>query len=161
MNIEIRTAVMADYEALCLIYEELDEYHRVNHPELFIKPEDHARAKEYIANIVDDENSALFVAEAEGQVLGFAECYIQESSSFPVIKKRQWVQLDNIAVKKAYQNEHIGSMLLDRVVAWTKAKEIERIELKVYTFNTKASGFYTGKGFAELNKTMYLNLDKA
>lgn len=41
---------------------------------------------------------------------------------------------------------------------WARFKEIDRIELKVYSFNENAIEFYLGKGFNELNETMYLNL---
>ena len=158
MNIRIREASIDDYEALCIIYEELDEYHRVNHPELFVKPDDTPRAKEYLSEIINDNTKTIFVAEAQSKVVGFAECYILKSSSFPVIKKREWVQLDNIAVKREYQNAHIGSLLLNEVFKWTKSKEINRIELKVYTFNSNAASFYSSKGFKDINKTMYLDL---
>lgn len=158
MNITIRNANIDDYEDLCLIYEELDELHRINHPELFIKPSDCARAKEYINEVINDNRKGLFVAETESKVVGFAECYTMNSSSFPVIKKREWTQLDNIAVKKGYENYHIGTLLLEKVLQWTKEKGINRIELKVYSFNTNAISFYSNKGFKDLNKTMYLNL---
>jgi diamine N-acetyltransferase len=158
MNIMIRKVSIEDYEELCIIYEELDEYHRVSHPELFIKPDDTPRAKEYISEIILDTTSALFVAEVESKVVGFAECYILKSSSFPLIKKREWVQLDNIAVKYEYQKYHIGSLLLNEVFEWTKSKKINRIELKVYTFNSNAANFYSSKGFKDLNKTMFLDL---
>ena len=158
MDITIREVVLNDYEGLCEIYAELDEQHRVNHPELFIKPDGYARAKEYISENMEDNNKALFIAEAQSKIIGFSECYILQSSSFPVIKKREWIQLDNIAVRRDYQNCHIGSLLLNRVVEWAKSKEISRIELKVYSFNKNAIEFYLGKNFKELNKTMYLDL---
>ena len=149
MNITIRNATINDYEGLCLIFQELDEFHRINHPELFVKPYDHARAKEYISEIISDDNKALFVAE----------CLTVKSSSFPVIKKREWVQLDNIAVKRDYQSNQIGTLLYNKVVEWTRDKGINRIELKVYLFNTNAINFYLNKGFEDLNKTMYLDLE--
>lgn len=158
MNIKVREAIINDYEGLCEIYRELDELHRLNHPELFVKPDDYARAKEYVSEIINDNDKALFVAEADAKVIGFAECYILKSSSFPVIKKREWIQLDNIAVNSDYQNCHIGSLLLEKVIEWAKFKEVSRIELKVYSFNRNAIEFYTKKGFKDLNKTMYLNL---
>lgn len=111
-----------------------------------------------MSEVINDKTKAIFVAEAESKLLGFAECYILKSSSFPVIRKREWVQLDNIAVKREYQNDHIGSLLLNEVVEWTKRKEINRIELKVYFFNSNAANFYSNKGFKDLNKTMYLDL---
>jgi diamine N-acetyltransferase len=159
MNITIRNATIEDYEDLCLVYEELDELHRINHPELFIKPCDCARAKEYINEIINDDSKALFVAEVESKAVGFAECFTIKSSSFPVVKKREWIQLDNIAVKREYQNYNIGTLLLEKVLEWTKDKGINRVELKVYSFNASAINFYSNKGFKDLNKTMYLNLN--
>lgn len=159
MDITIRNVSIKDYEDLCLVYEELDELHRINHPELFIKADNQVRAKEYISEIINDESKALFVAEVDSKVIGFAECFTMKSSSFPVIKKREWIQLDNIAVKREYQNHNIGTLLLNKVIDWTKGKGINRIELKVYYFNTSAINFYSNKGFKDLNKTMFLNLN--
>lgn len=158
MDITIREAVIDDYESLCEIYAELDTHHRVNHPELFIKPDDYARAKEYVLETINDNNKEIFVADVDSRVVGFAECYIQESSNFPVNKKRRWVQLDSISVISDYQNNHLGSLLLKKVIEWAKIKQISRIELKVYSFNKNAIEFYSGKKFNDLNKTMYLDL---
>ena len=158
MDIKIREVTINDYEDLCKIYAELDEHHRLNHPELFIKPDGYERAKEYISGVIDDNDKALFVAEIESKIVGFSECFILKSSNFPVIKKREWIQLDNIAVSRDYHNCHIGSLLLKRVLEWARLKQINRIELKVYSFNKNAIEFYEGKGFKELNRTMYLNL---
>ncbi len=109
MDITIREAIIEDYEELCRVYTELDEYHRSNHPELFIKPEDYARAKEYISEIIDDKNKALLVAIMESKIIGFAECNVLKSSNFPIIKKREWMQLDSIVVREDYQNCHVAS----------------------------------------------------
>lgn len=158
MDIKIREAVFEDYEGLCEVYAELDEQHRLIHPELFIKPAVYGRAKEYITEMIKDNNKALFVAEVDSQVVGFAECYIQKSADFPVIKEREWIQLDGISVKREYQNCSIGSLLLNKVVEWANSIEVKRIELKVYSFNRQADEFYAGKGFKDLSKAMYLDL---
>jgi ribosomal protein S18 acetylase RimI-like enzyme len=154
----IREAVINDYEDLCEVYAELDEQHRLNHPELFMQPEDYGRAKEYISEIINDRNKGLFVADVDSKVVAFAECYIQKSTNFLVFKKREWVQLDGIAVKREYQDCHIGSMLLRKVAEWANSKEVKRIELKVYSFNKSADEFYSRKGFTNLSKIMYLDL---
>jgi len=158
MDIKIREAIINDHMDLCEVYVELDEYHRINHPELFIKPADYARAEEYISEIIHDDNKTLFIAEVDSKIIGFAECYILKSSKFPVLKKREWVQLDNIAVKSDYKNYNIGSLLLEEVIQWAKFKQVNRIELKVYSFNKNAIQFYSKKGFKDLSKTMYLDL---
>ncbi|MDP4127558.1 MAG: GNAT family N-acetyltransferase [Bacillota bacterium] len=158
MDIKIREAIINDYESLCEVYDELDKHHRLNHPELFIKPDVCARTKEYISETINDSNKKLFVADLDSKVIGIAECGIQESSYFPVFKKREWIQLDSIAVTEEYQNHHIGTLLLEKVIEWAKSKGINRIELKVYSFNKQADEFYSGKGFKDLSKAMYINL---
>ena len=158
MEITIREALTGDYEALCEIYGELDGLHRQNHPEIFTKPEEAARAKEYLSGVMEEPGRALFAALADGKLAGFAECCIQSASGFPVFKKREWVQLDSLAVKKKYQNLHIGSLLLDKVTEWAGEKNIPRIELKVYSFNSDTVRFYENKGFRELSRTMFLDL---
>lgn len=158
MTFMTRKARIADYEELLGIYTEVDELHRTNHPELFKKPEDGARARSYIEENLSNESKVLFVAETAGTIVGFAECYIQRSSTFPVIREREWVQLDNIAILKEYQHLHAGSRLLDEVVDWAREKGISRVELKVYDFNSSARDFYISKGFKPLIQSMYLDL---
>ncbi|SKA92963.1 N-acetylglutamate synthase, GNAT family [Caloramator quimbayensis] len=158
MDVLIREAIIEDYKNLSEIYEELDEYHRLNHPELFVKPNKIPRDKSYIQNIISDERKALFVAEIESKIVGLAECYILKPPNFGVFREREWVQLDSIVVKKEYQNLKIGTMLLEKVIEWAKGKGIDRIELKVYLFNENALNFYLEKGFKELSKVMYFDI---
>ena len=158
MNINIRKAIISDYEGLCEVYLELDEHHLANHPELFIKNTDCPRAINYITEALEDDNKSIFVAEGDSKIIGFAECNILKAANFPAFKNREWIQIDSLAVKKEYQNHHIGSMLLDKVIEWAKTKGIDRIELKVYSFNKSAVDFYFKNGFKELSKTMYVDI---
>lgn len=157
-EIILREAEIRDYEGLCQVYAELDEQHRAHHPELFIEPESCRRTKEYITGMINDEDKVLLVAVAKREIAGLAECYIQRSGDFPILRQREWVQLDGIGVKKEYQDRHIGSLLLEKAVDWAKKKGMDRIELKVYTFNEHADLFYEKKGFKDLSKSKYLNL---
>lgn len=97
------------------------------------------------------------MAEYNSEIIGFTECFIARSIDHPVIKERKWVQLDNIAVKSEYQNKKVGNLLLEKVKEWAKEKNINRIELTVYSFNTNTISFYEKKGFNEISKKMYLD----
>ncbi|HSP48153.1 MAG TPA: GNAT family N-acetyltransferase [Clostridiaceae bacterium] len=158
MMFTTRKATIEDYRDLLEVYTEVDELHRTHHPELFRKPDDGARAWSYIEENLSNDSKALFVAETEGRIIGFAECYIQKSSTFPVIREREWVQLDNIAVLEEYQHLKAGSLLLEEVIGWARNKGIERVELKVYEFNASARDFYVSRGFRNLIQSMYLDL---
>lgn len=158
MDIKIRKAKITDFQQMLEIYKELDEMHRIEHPELFIEPEGEARPLEYIQKQIGDEDKYLVVAETANQIVGFAECVVMESSSFPVIKKRKWVELNSLVVMKGWQGKGIGKMLLESVVTWSSEKKISRVELKVFTFNSDAERFYVNAGFKNLYSRMYLEL---
>lgn len=158
MSVLIRKATMEDYTGLCSIYSELDEFHRENHPELFVKPPIAGRTREYIAELIQDDDKLLLAAEKDHEIVGLLECCIAEQSDFPANKRRRWVQIDSLAVKLGVRNCKIGSLLLEQAKGWAKENSIKRIELKVYSFNANAIQFYEGKGFSELSRTMFLDL---
>jgi diamine N-acetyltransferase len=159
MTINIREAEILDFQQMLEIYKEIDEIHRLEHPELFKEPEGDSRPFEYVKSQIDDENKYLVVAEFDDKIIGFAECYIIESSNFPILRKRSWVQLDNIAISKEYQNKGIGKMLLKSVIRWAKKRNIKRIELNVYSFNSSAIEFYYNSGFKNISSKMYLECE--
>ena len=158
MSIILRSATLEDYNQLRVIYEELDELHRYEHPDLFQKPDGNARPVEYIKDLVLSKNKALIVAESDEVIIGFAECFVVSSGFFPVFKQRKWVHLDNIAIKREYQNKGIGKLLLNEIKLWAKTRNIRRVELMVYKFNKQAKHFYQNTGFNELTTTMYMDL---
>lgn len=156
MHIDTREAKVTDFHQMLEIYKELDEIHRVEHPEIFIEPEGDARPLEYIKDQIEDDNKYLVLAELDYLIIGFAECVIMESSTFPVMKKRKWVELNSLVVLKDYQSRGVGKILLNCVSEWSKKNGINRIELKVFNFNLIASEFYSKAGFKTMYSKMYL-----
>ncbi|OZM58690.1 GNAT family N-acetyltransferase [Lottiidibacillus patelloidae] len=157
MDIKLRKANITDFHQMLKIYKELDEMHRVEYPDIFIEPEGEARPLEYIEKQIEDDDKYLIVAETDKQIVGFVECVVMESSSFPVIKKRKWVELNSLVVLKEYQGIGVGKMLLESVIKWSNEKRINRIELKVFTFNSSAKDFYSKAGFKDIFSRMYLD----
>ncbi|SFA81546.1 MULTISPECIES: GNAT family N-acetyltransferase [unclassified Bacillus (in: firmicutes)] len=157
MKIETREAKVKDFHQMLEIYKELDEIHRLEHPDIFIEPEGDARPLEYIQNQIEDDDKYLVVAELDNLIVGFVECVVMESSTFPVMKKRKWVELNSLVVLKSFQSKGIGKMLLDCVVEWSNKKRINRIELKVFNFNTSAREFYSKAGFKNIYSKLYLD----
>lgn len=158
MKIKVREAEEKDFNRLSEIYAELDELHRKNHPELFIKPRSPGRSGESLAEFRDSGNKVILVAQVGSEVAGLAECQIREASSFPLCRPRKWVKLDSLAVKEKYQGCGVGTALFESAKEWAKSKGMDRIELNVYSFNRRAIEFYEKNGFRVLKQSMYLNL---
>jgi hypothetical protein len=66
MEIGIRKAAVDDYHFLCELFDEVDGLHRDNLPHIFQKPDGAVREQDYFLELLADEDTALFVAEAGG-----------------------------------------------------------------------------------------------
>ena len=60
--------------------------------------------------------------------------------------------LNNIAVKKEFQNKNIGKKLLNKIIEFTKLKNGNLIHLEVMHDNFKAIRFYENNGFCAIGK---------
>lgn len=158
-DIIIRKAIVDDFEKLKPLYNELDELHRSNHPEIFVDNTIDIRTKNMIEEIIKNPEKELFIAEIKSEIVGLAECYTSYSLNNPIFKKRKWIQLNFIVVKQEYQMLNIGSLLLEKVKKWAKEREINEIELNVFSFNKSAIEFYNKKGFRDISKKMHLDIN--
>lgn len=158
MEILIREGKIEDLENMNELFEELDEYHRINLPNIFKKGDIIGRPLEHIKNMCENSDSEIFVAELDGKLIGMAEILKKRTVPYPLKKDREWVVLDTIVVKKEYRGKGIGNILFDSILDWTKDKKINRIEVNVYEFNNSAIKFYENLGFRNFNRIMYLEV---
>ena len=161
MTVQIRTAEMGDYPALCSLFEEVDALHRVNHPEIFQKPVGPVRDIDYYRALVSDEDIGLFVAEAENQVVGFVHVITRDSPPIPIFVPRRFAIVDNLAVSKNFQRKGIGQKLMDTAQYWAADKGATSIELNVYHFNQKAISFYENMGYKPTSQRMSKALSRS
>lgn len=61
-------------------------------------------------------------------------------------------QITNIAVKKAFRNRGIGSMILNELINWAKDNEIAVIGLEVRAGNEEALALYRKFGFEAVGR---------
>lgn len=158
MRVLIRKIGEKDFGDINKLFIKVDEYHRINLSSIFEKKENIGRTIEYLKNICNSEESELFVAEYDNEIVGIVEINIRRVVNDFLKKDREWVSLDTIMIKEKYRNNGIGEMLVDTVLDWSREKNINRIELNVYEFNKSAIKFYQRLGFETLNRTMYIEI---
>lgn len=78
-----------------------------------------------------------FVAETEGQVVGFALYYIRYSTW-----KGQRLYLEDLLVTEDYRGRKIGKMLFDRLIQEGKDKKLNGMVWQVLESNEPAIHFY-------------------
>jgi len=122
------------------------EFHAPLDPRFEISPAADVVMAKWIEDSLQNERSALFVAEeSPGAVEGYCHAIIQEYP--PVVNRVLFGYVSEVAVHR--RREGIGSRLLDAAHAWFREKGIPYAEVNVSVKNSAAQGFWRKHGYTE------------
>ena len=134
--------------------------HAEGRPDLF-----RAGAQKYneaqLEELLADPNSPIFIAEAEGKVLGYCFCQKQMVEENACLKGRKELYIDDLCVDEGYRGMHVGSRLYRHVQAWAKTQGFDHITLHVWSFNENAKKFYRAMGMENRYICMEQTLEDA
>ena len=159
MEVSIRRATSKDYNPLCALFDEVDDFHRRSLPHLFQKPDGPVREESFIRDMLSDENACLFIAESNGKLIGFVHAAILVAPSLPIFRPRHYAVVEGIGVSAEFRNHGVGRLLMDKTHAWALARDASSIELNVYDFNQTAITFYETLGYETLSRKMSKTLE--
>jgi GNAT superfamily N-acetyltransferase len=131
MEINIRRAVKEDCARLLELIQELADYEKA--------PQE---VTVTMAHFVESGFGTqpvwwAFVAEADGQVEGFAMYYIRYSTW-----KGQRMYLEDLIVTEKMRGQGLGKMLFDQLIVEAKEKNFNGIAWQVLEWNEPAINFY-------------------
>ena len=158
MKYMIREATQADYPGLCELFAEADTHHSQAVPHVFRSASGPARSPEYIADILASENSKLFVAECQRQVVGFVQVDIREAPDHPIMTPRRYAKVDSLVVGKEFRRSGIGQSLMERAHQWAWERGMRQVELNVWEFNQGAIVLYEQLGYTTAARRMWITL---
>lgn len=150
----IRKAMLQDYDELCGLMAEVDELHRINLPQRFREPEGPTREWEYFRSVIADENVGFFVAEDDGELVGFVHVVVRDSRDIPILVPRRYAFIDSIAVREELRGTGIGRALMERAHEWAVSMGAPKMELNVFEFNEDAVAFYRKLGYRTVWREM-------
>lgn len=154
----IRPATLKDYIGLSEVFREADLLHSATLPDLFRPTPGPARSREYVAEIIDSENSVVLVAEQDGRLIGAVHAQVHEAPVIPVVTPRRFAVIDTMVVTKTCRRKGVGSALAGELQGWARAKGISQIELTIYEFNKSALAFYQRLGFRTASRRLRKSL---
>lgn len=131
MEINIRKAVREDCAPMMKLIHELAVYEKA--PEAVTVEFDHFVQSGFGEHPV----WYAFVAEADGEVIGFALYYIRYSTW-----KGQRLYLEDLLVTEELRGKGIGKLLFDRLIAECKEKKYSGMVWQVLDWNEPAINFY-------------------
>jgi GNAT superfamily N-acetyltransferase len=131
MEINIRRAVKEDCARLLELIRELAEYEKA--------PQEVTVTMEHFVESGFGNQPVwwAFVAEADGQVEGFAMYYIRYSTW-----KGQRMYLEDLLVTEKMRGKGLGKMLFDQLIVEAKEKKFNGIAWQVLEWNEPAINFY-------------------
>lgn len=110
---------------------------------------------QWLEKCANGAGERIWVAEQDGEVLGFSSCMLS-SALFPYIQKKIGV-IDFIVVGPDAQGLGVGRSLLHHTVRWFQER-VDDVELRTMADNLQAIRFYESHGFRVLSADHHFHL---
>ena len=99
--------------------------------------------KDELAAFIAHRNSRTWVAEADGEIVGFLVANGARARGVHII---------TIDVVAAWRRRQVGSALMDAADAWARARRSASVSLEVAEDNLAAQRFYAQRGYQRVGR---------
>lgn len=140
-EINIRSAELRDIPALGRLLYEVHKVHSDVRPDLF-KAGARKYTDEQLEEILQSGERPVFVAEQDGQVVGYAFCIPKQFVGDRSMTDVRTLHIDDLCVDEAARGKHIGTKLYDFVLDFAKRQGYYNVTLNVWADNKAAVKFY-------------------
>ena len=156
---KIRQATLDDAKIVAQLNTHVQGVHRDALPEIF-KPV--AIDDEFIAlyaELIRKEDSRIFIAEDNGQAIGYINALVHHRPENPFSYERHYILVDAMSVNPDYYGTGVADMLMQSVKDFAIEQGMQKVVLDVWDFNGRAKRFYEKQGFTTYNHRMQLMLE--
>jgi diamine N-acetyltransferase len=148
---DIRYATEDDLDTIEQIAQEMNDMHEAGDPELqsmIFVPRDQQDLRTSFAHSMDADDEFVIVSGQSGNTDGFAICDVQHrDGSDNLVAKATVVHISFIAVRADARSQGHGERLMRAIKEIAVAKDASRVNLNVWSFNSRAQAFYERCGF--------------
>lgn len=157
-HMNIRQAVPADKSLLSTLCTDVQRLHAGHHPDLFKMPQNDDFATAFFEEALSDPLVTVYIAEENGQALGYILCKMVERAEGPFTFAMRYLLIDQISVRPELQGRGIGKALIEQAEILARELNVPRIQLDSWGFNTGAHAFFEKMGFEKFNHRFWRNL---
>jgi diamine N-acetyltransferase len=145
----IRQASAADIDALVPLKAAVHALHVEARPDIF-KAMQADELASWLRQQFAEPTADVWLAEEEGQPVGYVIANRQQREETPFSFARQWCQIDEVAVDPRWRRRGIARALLQRAIARARESGLTAVELSTWAFNEPARAAFARKGFAPM-----------
>lgn len=156
---EIRFAQEKDIPVMLDLLRQVGQVHHTIRPDIF---RDGAQKYDEAAltDLLKDTHRPIFIAEHNGQVLGYCFCILKETLDNPVLEDERTLYIDDLCVDENSRGQHVGKLLYDQACTYAKELHCQTITLNVWYGNSSAMAFYERQGLKPRNMYMETRLEE-
>jgi len=156
-EVTVRGAATHDLEAVADLWAELIEVHRQLDQRLWEPaPDGREKYREWIAETLARDDRALFVADADGPVVGFTHVVLDTGPQ--PMRPRVSAKITDMVVAADYRRHGIGRLLAEAAREWSVGQGAEDLRLSAAVRNPAAVAFWEAMGFEPWLVGMYRKL---
>lgn len=144
-----RRAVPGDVPGLTELWIEITTHHADIDPLFTLRRDAAAEIRRLLAAQLGDPDTAIFVWEAEGELLGF--CSVATGvARRPILEETRRAEISDLGVRASARRRGIGRALAEAALDWVRGRGVERVEVRVATGNREGQAFWRALGFGDL-----------
>jgi diamine N-acetyltransferase len=147
MHTTIRRALDGDELALAELNESVQNLHADNVPSFF-KRYSREETSDWFKRFLSKENTEVWLAEEDGEPVGYASIVFQEQPETPFCRERRYLQIDQISIRSDRQCSGIGRELIEHILKSSRQAGIRDVELSCWSFNDGAQEAFKRLGFS-------------
>lgn len=155
----IRRAMERDIPKILDLLVQVLNIHAEGRPDLFI-PNTTKYTVDELKTMVKDDNAPIFVADEDGEVLGYAFTVLQRRLHNNNMTDIRTLFIDDLCVDEKARGKHVGRSIFEHVKEYARTENVYHITLNVWSFNDKAISFYENVGLRPMETVMELILDE-
>ncbi len=154
---QIRKALDKDADKILALLAQVEHIHYLGRPDIFRLNGTKFTAEE-LRELMRDESRPIFVAEEDGEVVGYTFCIINEVKDSTMLLDAKTLHLEDVCVDESKRDLGVGGRLMEFAKSYAKEIGCVRIDLDVWEFNDGARRFYEKYGFTCQKRRMDLTL---
>ena len=154
---EIRLATLDDIDPICQLYNEFFAHNAGLQPQYYCAAKE---SGEYPKGTITSDSSDIFLAVESGIAVGFIHVREAQTPPFDSVAPHKYAEIVDFFVTAAHRKKGIGSALLDAAKRWSKAQNLDYIELFVLAGAEDEYRFYRHRDFATVSHTLRYSLTK-